>query len=207
MAATGAAGTAVPRRHWVLPHTADAGIAAEGPSLEALFEEAAAAVAELSADINRTGSASPETGGGEASPRGVVAAGPGESTPSGGGVAASAGEVETGTAPDEAPEVTSTRTERLRRSVELSAPDLVGLAFAWLNECIGLVDVAGAIDGCRVFAVEETPEGVRLRASLDLVPFDGVRVRRRADVKSATYHGLAVEPTPGGWRLTAYLDI
>lgn len=206
MAGTGTAGTAA-RRHWILPHTADAGIAAEGPTLEALFEEAAAAIAELSADIDRTGLALPETGGGEVSPGELVAAGPGEPTPSGSGVAAATGEAEGGTAPDEEPHATSARNGRLRRSVELSAPDLVGLAFAWLNECIGLVDVAGAIDGCRVFAVEEATSGVRLRASLDLVPFDGVRVRRRADLKSATYHGLAVEPTSGGWRLTAYLDI
>jgi len=158
MAGSGAAGTAVPGGHRILPHTADAGIAAEGPTLEALFEEAAAAIAELSADVE----------GSE----------PGE----GAGV-------------------------RQRRSVELTAPDLVGLAFAWLNECIGLVDVVGAIVGCRVFAVDVGPDAARLRASLDLAPFDGVRVRRRADVKSATYHGLAVEPIEGGWSLTAYLDI
>ena len=47
-----------------------------------------------------------------------------------------------------------------------------------------------------------------LRARVATVPFDGVRVRRRADVKAATYHGLEVAPEPdGGWRLTAYLDV
>lgn len=162
MAGSGAAGTAVPRGHRILPHTADAGIAAEGPTLEALFEEAAAAIAELSADLER------------------------------------AGESDAGERPT---------ARHLRRSVELAAPDLVGLAFAWLNELIGLVDVVGAIVGCRVFAVDVGPDGARLRASVDLVPFDGVRVRRRADVKSATYHGLVVEPVVGGLRLTAYLDL
>lgn len=161
MAGSGATGTTVPRGHRILPHTADAGIAADGPTLEALFEEAAAAIAELSADVE-----APE--------------------------------------PSEAGEAPG---RHVRRSVELSAPDLVGLAFAWLNECIGLVDVVGAIVGCRVFAVDVRSGEARLRASVDLVPFDGIRVRRRADVKSATYHGLAVEPVPGGWRLTAYLDL
>ncbi len=176
MAGSGAAGTAVPRGHRILPHTADAGIAAEGPTLEALFEEAAAAVAELSADVDAA----------------ALAPGDGQAEARGGGAAAGG---------------SSPRAPLVRRSVELSAPDLVGLAFAWLNECIGLVDVAGAIVGCRVFAVAEGPDGARLRASVDLVPFDGVRVRRRADVKSATYHGLAVERIPGGWSLTAYLDL
>lgn len=164
MAGSGAAGTTVPRGHRILPHTADAGIAAEGPTLEALFEEAAAAIAELSADVEQA-------------------------------------------EPPEAAETGRGPGRHVRRSVELSAPDLVGLAFAWLNECIGLVDVVGAIVGCRVFAVDVRSGEARLRASVDLVPFDGIRVRRRADVKSATYHGLAVEPAAGGWRLTAYLDL
>ncbi|HWP62165.1 MAG TPA: archease [Candidatus Binatia bacterium] len=182
MAGRGAAGTAVPRGHRILPHTADAGIAAEGPTLEAVFEEAAVAVAELSADVDRSVLAPAEEQA-EAAGRAIEA---------GGGAMAGGA---------------STRAPLLRRSVELTAPDLVGLAFAWLNECIGLVDVAGAIVGCRVFAVAEDADGARLRASVDLVPFDGVRVRRRADVKSATYHGLAVERRPGGWSLTAYLDL
>lgn len=180
MAGSGAAGTAVPRGHRILPHTADAGIAAEGPTLEALFEEAAAAIAELSADVEESGPG----------PAGETGPGPGE--------AASAGQTRSTEWPP---------AEHLRRSVEISAPDLVGLAFAWLNECIGLVDVAGAIVGARVFAVDVGPNGARLRASVDLAPFDGRRVRRRADIKSATYHGLAVEPIDGGWTLTAYLDL
>lgn len=184
MAGSGAAGTAVPRGHRILPHTADAGIAAEGPTLEALFEEAAAAIAELSADVDR---AAPTQAG-----EGPGAAGSGPAEAPGSGPATGGG---------------SEPGAIVRRSVELSAPDLVGLAFAWLNECIGLVDVVGAIVGCRVFAVDARPDGARLRASVDLVPFDGVRVRRRADVKSATYHGLAVEPVAGGWTLTAYLDL
>lgn len=186
MAGSGAAGTAVPRGHRILPHTADAGIAAEGPTLEAVFEEAAAAVAELSADVDRSALAPVEEQAAEQAEAASGAAAAGGSPTAEGG---------------------STGTPLVRRSVELTAPDLVGLAFAWLNECIGLVDVAGAIVGCRVFAVAEDADGARLRASVDLVPFDGVRVRRRADVKSATYHGLAVEPRPGGWSLTAYLDL
>lgn len=193
MAGSGAAETAVPRSHRILAHTADAGIAAEGPTLEALFEEAAAAIAELSADVDRAALPPAEEG--------PAAAGSGPAEARGSGPAEA-----TGSRP-EASGGGSAAGAIVRRSVELSAPDLVGLAFAWLNECIGLVDVVGAIVGCRVLAVDAGPDGARLRASIDFAPFDGVRVRRRADVKSATYHGLAVEPVAGGWALTAYLDL
>jgi SHS2 domain-containing protein len=92
--------------------------------------------------------------------------------------------------------------------VDLSAPDLPALAFAWLNELIGICDARGvALGRVEVLAVEPTAGGWRLRGSAWVAPVDGTVVRRRADVKSATYHGLAVEPIAGGWRLTAYVDI
>lgn len=159
------------RGHEILAHTADAGLGARAPDLPALFEEAAAALGELAADVD-----------------------PGEPA-------------------DDVP-------------VELSAPDLVGLAYAWLNELIGLADArAAAVARARVERVafeQAAPRAVGpgesavdrrdeqaavLRATVGLVPC-GPRARPRLDVKSATYHGLAVEPRPGGgWILTAYLDV
>ncbi len=92
--------------------------------------------------------------------------------------------------------------------VELVAPDLPALAFAWLDELIGRIDAgASALAATEVRAIEPVGGGWRLEAGVRLVPFDGVRVRRRAEAKSATYHGLTVEPTRGGWRLVAYLDV
>ena len=158
------------RGHEILAHTADAGLCARAPDLPSLFEEAAAALGELAADVD-----------------------PAEPA------------------------------DEIR--VELVALDLVGLAYAWLNELIGLADVrAAAIGRSRVDSVEVEPgdrpgkgpgeagerpgEGsVVLRAIVDLVPC-GRGARPRLDVKSATYHGLTVEPDPGGgWTLTAYLDV
>lgn len=106
-------------------------------------------------------------------------------------------------AADVDPSVASAET-----GITLEALDLIGLAFAWLNELVGLVDVHGALAGTRVASVEQAPGGGwRLRATASLAPFDQVLVRRRADVKSATYHGLLVEPVDGGWSLVAYVDI
>jgi SHS2 domain-containing protein len=143
------------RGHEMLPHTADVGLRAWGPTREEAFEEAAVALGELTA------------------------------------------EVATGSQPVR---------ERTRR-IELEARDLPGLAFAWLNEIVGLVDLDGAIRAVRVVGIEPIEEGWRLTAALGLAPFDGALVRRRADVKSATYHGLAVEDQAGTWSVTAYLDV
>ena len=101
------------------------------------------------------------------------------------------------------------RRTRPDRSIRLVSRDLVALAFAWLNELVAMVDVDGALAAVAVADVIEAPDGRwELRASVGTEPFDGDRVRRRADVKSATYHGLAVEPVAsGGWVLTAYLDV
>lgn len=143
-----------PRRHRSLAHTADAGLHAEAPTLEALFEEAAAALAELSADV----------------------------------------------APDAVPDAAE--------AVALEAADLPGLAFAWLNELVGLADARhAALARTAVERVEEAEGGWRLVARAWFVPRDGRRARARRDVKSATYHRLAVESAGGGWRLTAYMDL
>lgn len=150
------------RGHELLPHTADAGLRARALDLPSLFEEAAAALGELAADVDP------------------------------------------GAPADEIP-------------VELTAGDLAGLAFAWLNELIGLADArAAAVAGARVEAVVDRPcsapvepgeRAVGLRATVALVPCDR-GARPRLDVKSATYHRLAVERAPGGgWTLTAYLDV
>ncbi|HXG40657.1 MAG TPA: archease [Candidatus Limnocylindrales bacterium] len=145
-------GTAV-RGHELLPHTADARLRAWAPDLAGVFEEAALALAELSADVG-------------------APAGTGERIP-----------------------------------IEVEAVDLPGLAFAWLNELIGLADVHGAIAGVRVEAVERTSgDGWRLRGEARFVPFDGA-ARPRIDVKSATYHGLTVEEAETGWRLMAIVDL
>ena len=158
------------RFHEALPHTADAGLRACAPDLAALFEEAAAALAELAADI----------------------------------------------APD------ARRTSEAR--IELHAADLVGLAFAWLNELIGLSDAGrgplaataveriASIGSARPAASADAaapgpPGGWSLTGRAWFARVDRDRVRPRLGVKSATFHGLSVEESPVGWSLVAYLDV
>jgi SHS2 domain-containing protein len=156
----------VSRGHEVLPHTADTGLRAWAPDLPGLFEEAAAALAEIAADVAHV----------------VVEPGqPGEAV-----VPGKPGDVR----------------------VVLEARDLAGLAFEWLNELIGLSDVRhAALAGTSVGRVDATLGRHELQAVARYIDRDTPGVRPRHDVKSATFHGLAVERQAGGWSLTAYLDI
>jgi SHS2 domain-containing protein len=90
------------------------------------------------------------------------------------------------------------------RHVALEADDLPGLAFAWLNELIGLADIHGPLARAEVATVEANPGGrwlLRGHAAF------GGGASPRLDIKSATYHGLVVERIGEGWRMTAYLDV
>lgn len=158
------------RGHAVVPHTADAGIRATAADLPSLFEEAAAALAGLAAEV-RAGS---------------------EPT--------------------------------IWEDVTLGAGDVVALAYAWLNELVTLGEVHhGVAAVTRVERAEgpvaatrgEPPGGPvigpaadawRLSGRVGIVPYgDGARPIR--SVKSATYHGLAVERRGQAWTMLAYLDI
>jgi SHS2 domain-containing protein len=117
-------------------------------------------------------------------------------------------------AADVTPEAETIAFER----IELEASDLAGLAYGWLNELIGLADVGrAALAGTRIDLVEEVPPPGdpgdevswrwRLMGSARFVALDGRTARSRLGVKSATYHGLRVDPIERGWTLTAYLDV
>jgi SHS2 domain-containing protein len=101
-------------------------------------------------------------------------------------------------------------------SIVIEAADLPALAYAWLNELVSLADArAAAIGTIHDVRVEAAPLATgramepswRLSAVVHLVPLDDRLVRRRLDVKSATYHGLSVAAAEGRWTLTAYVDV
>jgi SHS2 domain-containing protein len=146
------------REHRLIAHTADAGLTASAARLEELFEEAAAALADL------------------------------------GGAEETFG--------------TATAAERFEERIGLEADDLEGMAYAWLNELIGLAEVGhAAIHKASVERVERVDSDWRLDASVWLVPYRSGGVPPGRHVKAATYHGLQIGRDATGWRLTAYLDL
>lgn len=147
------------RGHEAVGHTADARIRAWAPSLAALYEEAAGAVADL-----------------------TVATRPGTGA-----------------------------TAWL--DVDVTADDLERLAFAWLNELIGLAEVerggivAASVVGLRGSRRTAAVGPWHLIGRVGIHPFDEFDVRALRQAKAATLHGLRVESGPDGWVLVAVLDM
>jgi SHS2 domain-containing protein len=91
--------------------------------------------------------------------------------------------------------------------IEVHADDLVGLAYAWLSELVGLADARGeALVQVTVDELQDSDGAWTARATARFVPYDE-GVQPRAQVKAATYHRLSVEAANGGWSLAAYFDL
>jgi SHS2 domain-containing protein len=119
--------------------------------------------------------------------------------------AAALGEIAAGS---DVADVAATTAEPADVRVAVEAPDLAGLAFAWLNELIGLADVHhAALAGTTVGRVDHASRGCALDAVARYVDRAAPGVRLRHDVKSATFHGLTVRRTGRTWSMVAYLDI
>lgn len=97
--------------------------------------------------------------------------------------------------------------------VDVAADDLERLAYAWLNELIGLAEVErGGIVATDVVELHggagtTTAPPWRLHGRVGLHPFDGSRVHALRQIKAATLHGLRVESGAEGWSLDAVLDM
>ncbi len=90
----------------------------------------------------------------------------------------------------------------------ITAGDLEGLAFAWLNELIGLAESAGeALVGAAVARLGPAGDGWTVEGRAMLAPWGQRGVRARRHVKAVTFHRLAVEEGPEGFTLTAYADL
>lgn len=98
---------------------------------------------------------------------------------------------------------------RDRVAVEVRAADLEGLAFAWLNELIGLAEVHQAALG--VVTVESLEasddDDWRLAGRIAFHGYDGAGALPLHHVKAATFHGMRVRRESGGWSLDAVVDL
>jgi SHS2 domain-containing protein len=96
----------------------------------------------------------------------------------------------------------------IRPSLELTVtaeglawPDLL---VNWLSEILYLNDAEGWL--FRDFRVQELGEKV-ITAKARGEKFDRARHRVKVLVKAITYHQLALEETPQGWRAQVYVDV
>ena len=94
------------------------------------------------------------------------------------------------------------------RPVRLSATDLEILLVRWVNELIYLIQSAGFVPVRTEIRIREADmggfflDGLLAGAALDLEGY-----RWQGEIKSATFHGLAVVPEGGGWQARVILDV
>jgi SHS2 domain-containing protein len=94
------------------------------------------------------------------------------------------------------------------RSVRLSAPDLETLLVRWINELVYFIQgddfVAVRAD---VQVREASEESFLLEALLAGAPLDLEGYGWRGEIKSATFHGLAVVFKGKSWQARVILDV
>ena len=81
--------------------------------------------------------------------------------------------------------------EREKRQIEVSADDVEGLLFEWLNSLLYYFDVETLL--FKRFDIVEFGDN-RLAAVCHGEPYDASRHNLKMGVKSATYHQLEVDP-------------
>ena len=90
------------------------------------------------------------------------------------------------------------------RPVALSAPSREELFVAWLNEIVFLVQAERVLPRTFHFALL-SPR--RLLASARCVRVPSTAFVGGAEIKAATYHGLALRRTKSGWAAHVILDL
>lgn len=94
------------------------------------------------------------------------------------------------------------------RPVRLSAPDLETLLVRWINELVYFVQGEGFVPVLSNGRIREAgEEGFSLEARLVGAPLDLEGFGWQGEIKSATFHGLAVEQKREGWQARVILDV
>jgi len=93
---------------------------------------------------------------------------------------------------------------RQSREVAVEAADQEMLLVEWLNHLLYLYDTENFL--ARTIEMQEI-SSTRVRAKLRGEPLDPQRHVLKTGVKAATYHQLAITPTPAGWEARIIFDL
>jgi SHS2 domain-containing protein len=92
--------------------------------------------------------------------------------------------------------------------VWLSAADLEILLVRWVNELVYLIQSAGVVPVRAEIRIRQTDMGgFFLEGLLAGAAMDFERYGWQGEIKSATFHGLAVVPKGEGWQARVILDV
>lgn len=101
-------------------------------------------------------------------------------------------------------EIDKVATDAVEARVEVEALDRETLLVAWLSALLSRAMVEGAVYGA--FAVDALePQALRGRAWGE--PLDPLRHGFRTEVKAVTYHELAIDEIPEGYRARVLVDV
>ncbi len=89
-------------------------------------------------------------------------------------------------------------------TIRAKGSDPLGLLVNWLSEILYLHDAEAWL--FRDFSVQELGDNT-ITARARGEKFDRARHQAKLLVKAVTYHQLALEETPQGWRARVYVDI
>jgi SHS2 domain-containing protein len=89
-------------------------------------------------------------------------------------------------------------------ALQIHGPDPESVLVNWLSELLYLHDAEGWL--FRDFEIRNLQDN-SLRALARGEKFQSSRHQAKMLVKAITYHQLALEKTPGGWRAQVYVDI
>ncbi len=96
----------------------------------------------------------------------------------------------------------------VEEEVEIEARDEGALLYSWIEELIVRFDTRGNLySGFEVSGVEETGEGLRLKARIWGEAFDPERHPQRLGIKAVTYHRMEIERGAGEVTLRFVLDV
>jgi SHS2 domain-containing protein len=89
-------------------------------------------------------------------------------------------------------------------AIEVEGADAGSLLVNWLSEILYRIDAEGRL--FRDFSISSISDRA-LSAVARGETFDRARHLVNLQVKAITYHQLALDETPGGWRAQVYVDI
>jgi len=97
---------------------------------------------------------------------------------------------------------------KVEDAVEVEAHDEYALLYNWLEEFIIKFETIGKLySRFKISSIEETPQGLKLRAKAWGEPYDPERHPSKVGIKSVTYHRMEIVKKPKAVTVRFILDI
>ena len=97
---------------------------------------------------------------------------------------------------------------KVEDTVEVEAHDEYALLYNWLEEFIVKFETTGKLySSFKVSSIEETPQGLKLKAKAWGEPYDPERHPSRVGIKSVTYHRMEIVKKPEAVTVRFILDV